>query len=232
MRYAKQMKIVFASKNPHKFTEVESILSAALQVEELLPLSAFENAPEAEEHGATFVANAEKKAVVYGRWLAQQGHRDYWALAEDAGLEVAALNGFPGVLSSRLAPTDAERMAAVLSRLEAAASSSESARLEEETREEPSWPSEVPSGSRIARFVSAMALAKGGEVIVTVVGAVCGFIAEEPRGESGFGYDPVFYYPPYGRTFGECTLEEKRAVSHRSRALAAILVKLKESNNS
>lgn len=220
------MKIVFASKNPHKFAEVEAVLSASPQVEELLALSAFGNPPEVEESGTTFAANAERKSAVYSIWLERNGCQGCWALAEDAGLEVAALNGFPGVLSSRLAPTDPERMAVVLDRLEAASSGKPWALPDWEIWDEPAWPSVPANRSRVARFVSAMALAAGGRVVAHSVGTVGGFITEKPRGKGGFGYDPIFYYPPFGRTFGECSPEEKRAVSHRGRALAAMLAEI------
>ncbi|OPX23413.1 MAG: hypothetical protein B1H03_01705 [Planctomycetales bacterium 4484_113] len=220
------MNIVFASKNPHKFAEVKAVLSAAAQVEQLLALSSLANVPEVEEDGATFSANAEKKAEAYSRWLAEHGHPEYWALAEDAGLEVAALDGFPGVLSSRLASTDGERMTIVLEKLRAVAPADAEVVSEVQSGKEPDWSAVEASHSRLARFVSAMALATGGRVMARSLGTVCGFVAGEPRGKGGFGYDPIFYYPPYRCTFGECSPEQKRAVSHRSRALAAMLTEI------
>jgi len=144
-----------------------------------------------EEDGATFEENARIKAVHYSSL--EKG----WVFADDSGLEVDALGGEPGVHSARFAgpeATDEANNALLLSRLHGEA-------------------------NRQARFVCVIALAKNGEVVKTFRGAVEGRILDSPRGANGFGYDPLFFYEPFGRTFGEARDEEKMLVSHRAQAL-------------
>jgi XTP/dITP diphosphohydrolase len=191
--------VVFATRNAGKLREARHRLEGASQVR---GLDAFPPVVEPEEEGSTFAVNARTKALAYARTLAPHLEAGTYVLAEDAGLEVFALDGFPGVHSSRVAASDPERIALVLAKLK-------------ERRC-------VAPESRRARFVSAMALVRDGVVVAEVQGEVQGYIADEPRGNSGFGYDPVFYYELYGRTFGECALEEKQAVSHRGKSLDAI----------
>ncbi len=145
------------------------------------------------ERGRTFRANARGKALFYA--LAS----GLLVLADDSGLEVDALEGRPGVRSARFAPPrpdDERNNRKLLSLLEG-----------------------VPAARRKARFVCVLALARDGRVLAEVRGEVRGRITREPRGSGGFGYDPVFFYPPLRRTFGELSPEEKSAVSHRGRAL-------------
>lgn len=151
--------------------------------------------PEPVEDGETFEENARKKALHYA------AHTDLPTLAEDSGLCVDALDGRPGVLSARYGGdiTDPERVALLL----------------EELRD-------VPDGARGAAFRSCVVLVRGGEVVGVGQGEVRGEIAREPRGEGGFGYDPVFFYEPFGTTFAEATAEGKNSVSHRRNALEAI----------
>jgi len=191
--------VVFATRNAGKLREAEGRFAG---VARLVGLSAFPPVAEPEESEDTFAANARVKALAYNQALAPHLREGAYVLAEDAGLEVFALNGFPGVRSSRVAASDPERIELLLAKLRECGCNSPEARS--------------------ARFVSAMALVRSGEVVAEVQGEVRGCIADEPRGSSGFGYDPVFYYEPFGKTFGECTLEEKRAVSHRAKALEAI----------
>ena len=129
--------------------------------------------------------------------LAACRYCDVPAFADDSGLEVEALDGCPGIYSARYAATDPERIAKLLEELKG-------------------------ESNRRARFVCAIAIAINGEVIESFEGEVRGVITEAPRGEGGFGYDPVFYYVPYAKTFGETTDEEKNAVSHRSAAVSLI----------
>jgi XTP/dITP diphosphohydrolase len=122
------------------------------------------------------------------------------ALADDSGLVVDALGGRPGVYSSRYAPTDAERIARVLQELTG-----------------------VPPARRSARFVCAMAFAGPGRVIAATVGTVEGQIADTPRGSEGFGYDPIFHVASHDRRLAELSMADKNAISHRGRALRAML---------
>jgi XTP/dITP diphosphohydrolase len=151
-----------------------------------------------DETGHTFEENAVRKAVHYGP------HAPGLLFADDSGLEVDALGGAPGVFSARFAgpgATDAENNRLLLEKLSGVA-------------------------DRRARFVCVIALVDGGRVLETFRGSVEGRILEAPRGSRGFGYDPLFYYLPFGGTFGEITAKPKFAVSHRGQALRAMLAAL------
>lgn len=130
--------------------------------------------------------------------LAACKYCDVPAFADDSGLEVAALGGRPGIHSSRYAPTDAERIRKLLSELEGVS-------------------------DRSARFVCVIAIAINGEVIETFEGEIKGRIALEPKGENGFGYDPVFIPDGYDCSFAELPREEKNRISHRAKAFAKAL---------
>jgi len=148
-----------------------------------------------EETGTTFEENAIQKALYYSK------HSDGYLFAEDSGLEVDALDGQPGVYSARFAgpgAADEDNNRLLLERMRG-----------------------VPG--RTARFVCVAALAKSGQLVRTFRGEVEGRLAEEPRGSNGFGYDPLFFYPPFGCTLGEAPLDRKMEVSHRSKALKAML---------
>jgi XTP/dITP diphosphohydrolase len=150
--------------------------------------------PPCEETGATFEANAILKAEYYGR------RAPGLLFADDSGLEVDALSGAPGVYSARFAGPDATDDAnnqVLLERMRGVR-------------------------DRSARFVCVIALVDGGRLLRTFRGAVEGRILEEPRGPNGFGYDPLFYYPPFGCSFGEAAPERKLTVSHRGAALRAL----------
>ena len=151
--------------------------------------------PEALESGMTFAENARIKAEHYHQLTGLP------TLAEDSGLVVDALGGKPGVHSARFAPTDKERVEKLLRMLD--------------SRPGPT--------SRSARFVSAICLLLPEEQI-EVTGEVQGELAQEPRGTHGFGYDPIFYYPPLGKTFAQMTVEEKNQISHRALALEKLSV--------
>jgi XTP/dITP diphosphohydrolase len=147
-----------------------------------------------EETGATFEENAIQKALYYSK------HCDGYLFVDDSGLEVDALGGAPGVYSARFAGTDASDDAnnrLLLERMRG---------IED----------------RAARFVSVVALAKSGHLIQTFQGQVEGLLLDEPRGTNGFGYDPLFFYPPFGCTTGEAPLERKMEISHRAKALRAM----------
>ncbi|MFN9624624.1 MAG: RdgB/HAM1 family non-canonical purine NTP pyrophosphatase [Cyanobacteriota bacterium] len=152
---------------------------------------------EVEETGATFAENARLKAEAVARATGS------WALADDSGLAVEALGGAPGVLSARYAPTDAERIARLLAELSA---------LNATTPER-----------RGAAFVAALALADPtGTVRLAVEGRCAGCITESPRGEGGFGYDPVFLVPELNLTFAEMDKATKGRIGHRGRAFALL----------
>jgi XTP/dITP diphosphohydrolase len=181
-----------ATGNPGKLREFR--LAAERYGVEILELPDFKEITACEETGRTFEENAVLKARYYGQ------HAPGRLFADDSGLEVDALDGRPGVVSARYAgpgATDAMNNALLLGNLRG--------------RED-----------RHARFVCVIALANRGELIRTFRGVVEGEILESPRGTEGFGYDPLFYYPPYKRSFGEISAEEKMAVSHRGKALTAL----------
>ena len=181
--------IVVATTNAHKVAEYRRLLAG--QEVELQSLLDFPGCPPIEETGDTFAANAAIKAAAASRYC------EVPAFADDSGLEVEALNGAPGIYSSRYAATDAERIARVLKELEGVE-------------------------NRRARFVCAIAIAANGEVIETFEGEVRGVIAAAPAGENGFGYDPIFCYDGSEKTNGELTADKKNAISHRGKAFRSI----------
>jgi len=166
---------------------------------ELLP--GYKQLPPCVEDGATFEENAIIKARHYGP------HAPGLLFADDSGLEVEALQGAPGVYSARFSgphATDESNNRLLLEKL---------AGVE----------------NRTARFVCAIALVEGARLVGVYRGAVEGGILHEPRGTGGFGYDPLFYCPAFGCTFGEATAEQKLAVSHRGQALQGMLAALRPS---
>jgi len=191
-------KLVVATRNRNKLAEIRALL-ADLPVR-VMGLDAFPGAPEVEETGATFADNARLKALAAAR------HTGEWAMADDSGLEVDALDGRPGVFSARFGgpgATDADNNRLLLALLK-----------------------DVPPEERRARFRCAIAIASpSGETWVDE--GVCeGLIADRPRGDGGFGYDPLFIVPELGRTFAELDPEEKNRRSHRARALALARARL------
>jgi len=158
---------------------------------ELLPLAGLAGIPACEETGVTFEENAVQKALHYST------HAPGLLFVDDSGLEVGVLGGEPGVRSARFAGEGAGDRAnnrLLLERL---------AGMED----------------RAARFVCIAALAEGGRLLGTFRGVVEGRIVDAERGTNGFGYDPLFFYAPFGCTFGEASQEQKLEVSHRARAL-------------
>lgn len=191
--------LVIATGNRGKLEEIKAMLAGSDW--EIRSLADFPQLQAIEEDELTFEGNARKKALEIAR---ATGH---WALADDSGLEVAALGGAPGVHSARYAgePTDDRR---------------NNQRLLEELEE-------VPFSDREARFRCVMALAHPERGVVAVTEGSCpGVILCEPRGEGGFGYDPLFYLPEKGKTMAELSKEEKNAISHRGQALRRMVEKL------
>ncbi|MGE0040649.1 MAG: RdgB/HAM1 family non-canonical purine NTP pyrophosphatase [Vicinamibacterales bacterium] len=184
------MRLLVATTNPGKLREIRPLL-AGVDVE-LVTLADLAPIPEPAETGATFWENARQKALAYA---AASG---LTTVAEDSGLEIGALGGEPGVRSARFLRDDAsyaERFAAIFGRLAG-----------------------VEADGRRARFVTALAVARAGTLLFETEASVEGRIAQHPAGDGGFGYDPIFLYPPFGRTTAELTPAEKAAVSHRARA--------------
>jgi XTP/dITP diphosphohydrolase len=198
-------RLVFATRNAGKVEELRQLLShLELEVVSIGELEAERGAPipEVDEDGETFEANAIKKAREVSRAAGLP------ALADDSGLEVDALGGAPGVYSARYAgadATDAQNNAKLLAALEG-----------------------VPPPERSARFRAVVALADehGAGAIVTAAGACEGSITEAARGSGGFGYDPLFFVPELGATFGELGIGTKKQRSHRARAIRALLPEL------
>jgi XTP/dITP diphosphohydrolase len=183
-----RVKLLLATRNPHKTREFAQLLGHDFNVRDL----ALEpQVPEIVESGTTFEENATLKAVAVSRIFP-----DEIVMADDSGLEVAALNGAPGIFSARYAAEQSDDRRNV-------------DKLLRELRD---------VRDRSARFRCVIVLAKNGEVLATVPGEVTGAIAESPRGEHGFGYDPIFVPEGFSETFAELKLETKNTISHRANA--------------
>ncbi len=222
------MKLVLATRNPGKAEEILYAVSKSLEPERILMLSDFPSPPHFEEMGDTFEENARAKALFYSRWIEKAEGKGYYVLAEDAGLEVALLQGFPGIVSSRIAKTDRERINIVLGALSEADKDDLLTSIDDWLPEPARLAPNISRPSRSARFFSAMALARDGRILHVTTGEVNGLITFEPMGTNGFGYDPVFYCPQLGKTFGECSRDEKATVSHRARAIKKMLEFIQE----
>ena len=187
--------IVLASRNRKKAREVAEILAPCGV--ELISIADFPNVPDVIEDGATFAENAAKKA-------AQAERLGRWVIGEDSGLVVDALGGRPGVFSARFSGPEAT-------------DESNNRKLIEEL-------AGVPIERRSAAYVCSVALADPtGRIRLTSEGSCRGRIIDEPRGTNGFGYDPYFLIREYHRTFGELPSRVKHQISHRARALAALI---------
>ena len=178
--------LIIATANRHKLEEYRRMLSD--QPIEIGSLLDYPQMPPVEETGSTFAENAALKA------LAASNYCQLPAVADDSGLEVEALDGRPGIHSSRYADSDPARIAKLLGELQG-------------------------KSNRRARFVCHIAIAFNGEVIADFEGEVKGRIADAPCGTDGFGYDPVFIPDGCDRTFGELSAAEKDRISHRANAL-------------
>lgn len=182
-------RIVIATANPGKVRELRALLSD-------LPIDLLgaEGMPDVEETGATFAENAELKARAASAWSGE------WALADDSGLEVDALDGAPGVHSNRFpgcGNTEESRNQRILELL-----------------------AEVPDPQRTARYRAVVAIAAPDGRVWLHEGVCEGVLLQEGRGTRGFGYDPLFYVPEYGKTMAELDPVVKNRISHRGRALA------------
>jgi XTP/dITP diphosphohydrolase len=196
------MKILIASSNSGKLRDFSGAASLYKVEFELIPN--FKQLPEAVEDGETFADNARKKSEHYSRWVA---HR--LVLADDSGLEADALGGAPGVHSARYAGLDTGLPGN--SKDEA-----NNARLLREL-------AGVEDARRGARFVSVISVARDGREVASFRGEAEGVLLHSPKGNNGFGYDPLFWFAPLGKTFAELTPEEKAAVSHRGNAIRQFL---------
>jgi XTP/dITP diphosphohydrolase len=182
-------KLVVATTNRGKLKEIAGLLDGAPI--ELATLADYPPVDPPEETGKTFAENAQLKALFYAN------HTGELTVAEDSGLEIDALSGAPGVESARFGGAEStypQKFALIYDALR-----------------------RKRTATSTARFVCALALAKGGDVLFQTVGTVEGEIAAEPRGAGGFGYDPIFFYPPYGCSLAEAG-DRKAAVSHRGEA--------------
>ncbi len=195
------MKLVLASKNPHKLVEISKItekfgFELILQSELGVDL-------DVEETGTTFEENSFLKAEAVMKATGLP------ALADDSGIAVDALNGEPGIYSARYgfdeSLDDWGRLELLLKNTQ-----------------------NVPDGQRQAQFVCVITMVTPEGQVIQARGEIHGELTREPRGENGFGYDPIFYYPPAGMTTAEMDPEDKNQVSHRGRALKVLYEKLKE----
>ena len=210
------MKLILASRNKKKIKEMEAILAQHIEGVRILSLDDIGFEGDIEEDGTTFEENALIKArtamkAAENRIVAAQAAAiaddRIVAVADDSGLAVDALDGAPGVYSARYAGghgDDAANNALLLQNL-----------------------AHVPSDERTARFVCCIACVFPDGREITVRGETEGLIIDHARGEGGFGYDPYFYYEPFGKTFAELTADQKNAISHRGKAVAKLAEELK-----
>jgi XTP/dITP diphosphohydrolase len=198
-------RVLVATSNPGKIRDL--IGAAAGHGIEIATLLGFSEIPGVIEDGATFEANAKKKAEQYSKY--SEGEL---VIADDSGLEVDALQGAPGVRSARYAadevhaPDDAPN----------SDDEANNARLLREL-------AGVPDEFRTARFVCLIAVARNGHTLATFHGKAEGIILHQPHGENGFGYDPLFFFPQINKTFAEISAEEKAQYSHRGAAFRQFL---------
>jgi XTP/dITP diphosphohydrolase len=185
------VEILAATTNRGKVQEIEKLFTSCLIRVRLYFLPDFNIAVDCPEAGETFFENAAAKSLFYGKFVP-----DIFAVGDDSGLEVEALNGAPGIFSSRYSgpdATDEKNIIKLLKQLKG---------IE----------------NRKAKFITAVCLSINGQIIKTFSGEVEGIIIDEKRGSGGFGYDPVFFYPPLKKTFAQLSPEEKNRISHRARA--------------
>lgn len=194
--------IYVATTNPGKLRDFNT--AARVHDAQVLPIVAVGNVAPPEETGHTFEENASIKAEAYSRQLPGE-----LVIADDSGLSVVSLGGEPGVRSARYAAdagiqsddADAANNALLLERIQS-----------------------VPDDQRDAAFICAIAVARDGVTLATFVGEVRGRVLRELRGSGGFGYDPLFFFPPFGKSFGEISPEQKLSVSHRGEAFQKFLL--------
>jgi XTP/dITP diphosphohydrolase len=184
------MTLLVATTNRNKLKEIRPIVADRHLT--LLTLDDLAPIPEPDETGASFWENARLKALAYAQ------ASGYLTVAEDSGLEIEALDGEPGIRSARFLGPDTsypDRFAEIFRRLAA-----------------------TPDARRDARFVTALALARGDRILFETEARIDGVIASAPAGTNGFGYDPIFFHAAFGKTTAELSLDDKTAVSHRARA--------------
>jgi len=196
-------RILIATSNPGKLRDFAGA-GAPLGIE-IEPLPNFSSIPAVVEDGLTFEANARKKAEAYSVYASGE-----IVLADDSGLEVDALGGAPGVHSARYA---ADQPHLVGNNTDDQANN---ARLIRELRK-------IPPDQRSGRFVCVIAAARDGHTLAVFRGQAEGVLLDVPRGSNGFGYDPLFFFPPIQKTFAELTPEEKAQYSHRGKAFHEFL---------
>lgn len=189
------IRLLVATTNPNKVREIRQMLAGASA--DIVTLAEWPAVTAPEETGRTFEENARAKALYYAAATGEL------TVAEDSGLAIDALDGAPGVESARFGGADLsypEKFALIDAALRA-------------------------KGDResLARFVCALALVRGDRVLFEARGTVEGRISPEPKGQGGFGYDPIFFYPPYGQTLAEAG-DAKAAVSHRGEAFRALRI--------
>lgn len=197
-------RILVASTNPGKIAELRAMLGDDV---EWVSLSDFKGVEEIIEDGQSFAENARKKATGYAKATG------LWTIADDSGLVADALRGAPGVNSARFSGEkelnrkllDHNNMVKVLKLLEG-----------------------VPAEKRTARFVCCLCLASPEGLLIETEGTLEGIIADEPIGENGFGYDPIFFVPQLGKTVAQLSREEKNAISHRGGATRKLKPLLKQ----
>jgi len=193
------IELLVATRNKHKTREIQHILGPAFMVRDLADTAI----PQICEHGTSFEENAKLKA------LAASKHLPALVIADDSGLEVDALGGAPGIYSARYAGANAtsrdkiDKLLRELARVRA-----------------------IGDG-RLARFRCVVALARNGDLLGTFEGTVEGRIADEARGDAGFGYDPIFVPDGFEQTFGELTTEVKNTISHRGKAIRALALRVR-----
>ena len=195
------IKLVVATRNRHKTREIQQILGPEFNVRDL---GAYPKVSQIREGGSSFEENAKRKALAASRQLPAL------VIADDSGLEVDALGGAPGIYSARYAganATERDKIDKLLRKL---------ARVR------------ATEDERRARFRCVVALARNGNLLGTFKGIVEGRIADEGRGDYGFGYDPIFIPEGLEQTFGELPTEVKNAISHRAKAIRALAVKLRQ----
>jgi XTP/dITP diphosphohydrolase len=196
-------RILIATSNPGKIRDFAG--AASVHGIEVAPLPNFASLPPVVEDGATFEANARKKAESYSRHAAGE-----LVIADDSGLEVDALGGAPGVHSARYAADEPHAAEANTD------DEANNAKLVREIRS-------VSPEKRTGRFVCWIAAAREGKTLAVFEGKAEGIIIEQARGSNGFGYDPLFYFPAIEKTFAELTPEEKAKYSHRGAAFRSFL---------
>ena len=195
-------RLVIATTNQGKLREIRDVLGGVPF--ELVTLAAWPGLPPPEETGRTFEDNARQKAAYYAAATGEL------TVAEDSGLEIDALDGIPGVASARFGGLDttyAQKFALIYDALR-----------------------HTGAATSTARFVCALAVVRGNRLIFESRAMVEGELAPQPKGEGGFGYDPIFFYPPFGRTLAEAA-DRKTEVSHRGQAFRALRGFLERSDN-